>query len=119
MLTLSQAAEEAGMSRRVFYDLVMSLHRKHGGKWLQRLPGGKVGQRGWRINMSLLAAAHPEYFEKHYITRDEAEELSERVEGFEIALDALSKRIAKNAVLTRKIEDTLRRLEDAIKVPAR
>jgi hypothetical protein len=121
MLTIAEAAQEAGRPYLSFYRLVMGLHKQHGGEWLQRPDKGedrKTGRREWRINMSLFATSHPEFFEKRFLSRDEAEVILERIAELDTHLQDEVARRRKDAARIRALEMRLNEMEAKLKAVA-
>ena len=74
LVTMHEAASQAGKPYRTFFRVLTSLHRSHGGEWLLRL-----GRRKYLVNLSGLRAAHPALFEARFVSREEMDAMGERL----------------------------------------
>jgi hypothetical protein len=78
LLTIAAVAKMAGRQKRTMARNLLAMHahdRETDGdsSWLVRL-----GNR-WMVNMSRLQAAHPALFEAKYVTRDDHDDIVERL----------------------------------------
>lgn len=97
-ITIAQAARLMGRPYRTVFRQLLALHhqdreRGEAMPWLERQPATAGAHKGrgmaWRLNLSALRALHPELFEQRYVTRNEHDELEERVSSVERKLERL------------------------------